>query len=137
MVHLLKTELPPNKSIFFGLLSVYGIGYGRSALICKRLGFLKTLKVKNMVDEQFLDLFSLVDKLTLDVALANDLKKLVKQNERKLASINLYRGIRIKRGLPVRGQRTHSNAQTASRFVNRYEKQQKHVKTKQKHAKKK
>ena len=137
MVYLLKTELPKNKSIFFSLLSVYGIGRGRSALICKTLGFLKTLKVKNMIDEQFSDLFILINKLTLDISLANDLKKLVKQNEKKLKSISLYRGIRIKQGLPARGQRTHSNAQTASRFVNRSEAQQKHVKKNKKTRKKK
>lgn len=125
MTYLLKTKLPNSKSIFFSLLSVYGIGKSRSLLICRTLGFLKTLKVKFMNDEQLSDLSILVNKLTLDIALTNDLKKLIKRNEKNLASIKLYRGIRLKQGLPVRGQRTHSNAQTASRFVNRYEEQQK------------
>jgi small subunit ribosomal protein S13 len=137
MVYLLKTKLPENKSIFFSLFSVYGIGKGRSKLICKTLGFLKTLKVKNMIDEQFSDLSNLVNKLALDVALANELKKLLKQNQKKLASIGLYRGIRLKKGLPARGQRTHSNAQTASRFVNRSEEQQKHKKKEKSNRKKK
>jgi small subunit ribosomal protein S13 len=125
MIYLLKTKLPNTKSIFFSLLSIYGIGHNRSMLVCKTLGFLKTLKVKCMTDEQLSDLSILINKLTLDIALANDLKKLIKQNEKKLASIKLYRGIRLRQGLPVRGQRTHSNAQTASRFVNKYEEQQK------------
>ena len=125
MIYVLKTQLPVNKSIFIALSSVYGIGISRSTLICKKLGFLPNLKVKNMSDEQVLDLLSLIENLSSSIALGSDLKKLLKQNENNLALINSYRGIRLKKGLPVRGQRTHSNAQTAARFVNRYQEQQK------------
>lgn len=137
MIYVLKTQLPDNKSVFVALASVYGIGINRSTLICKKLGFLPTLKVKNMSDEQVLDLLNLIESLSFSLAFASDLKKLVKQNENNLALINSYRGIRLKKGLPVRGQRTHSNAQTAARFVNRYQEQQKSSQKKHKKIRKK
>jgi proton-translocating NADH-quinone oxidoreductase chain M len=125
MIYVLKTQLPTNKSIFIALSSIYGIGLNRSKLICKKLGFLPNLKVRNMSEEQVLDLLNLIESLSSNIAFGSDLKKLLKQNENSLALINSYRGIRLKKGLPVRGQRTHSNAQTAARFVNRYQEQQK------------
>jgi small subunit ribosomal protein S13 len=90
-----------------------------------------------MSDEQVLDLLSLIENLSSSIALGSDLKKLLKQNENNLALINSYRGIRLKKGLPVRGQRTHSNAQTAARFVNRYQEQQKSSQKKNKKIRKK
>jgi small subunit ribosomal protein S13 len=63
--------------------------------------------------------------LASKIAVTNELKKILKKNEKILSQIASYRGIRLKKGLPVRGQRTHSNAKTAARFVNRYQEQQK------------
>jgi len=137
MIYVLKTKLPENKSVFVALLSVYGIGPSRSMLICRKLGFLPALKVKDISKEQTLDLENLTESLAREVAFANDLKKLVKQNENNLARINTYRGIRLRKGLPVRGQRTHSNAQTAARFVSRYQEQQKATQKKRKKLRKK
>jgi small subunit ribosomal protein S13 len=126
MIYVLKTELTKSKSVFFALLSIYGIGRARSLLICRKLGFSSNFKVKNMSDEQLVNLLELVDDLALNVALAKDLKNLVKQDENNLVLINSYRGIRLKKGLPVRGQRTHSNAQTAGRYiVDKYKKKNK------------
>jgi small subunit ribosomal protein S13 len=137
MIYVLKTQLPENKSIVIALSSVFGIGTNRSTLICKKLGFLPTLKVKHMSDEQILDLLNLIESLSFSIAFASDLKKLIKQNENNLALINSYRGIRLKKGLPVRGQRTHSNAQTAARFINRYQEQQKSSQKKNKKVRRK
>ncbi len=137
MIYVLKTELPKNKSVLIALSSVYGIGRSRSLLICKKLGFLATLKVKDISDEQVSDLSHLVENFALVIAIANDLKKVLKQNQINLASINSYRGNRLKKGLPVRGQRTHSNAQTAARFVNRSQEQQNYIKKKNKKTHKK
>jgi len=59
MIYVLKTKLPENKSVFVALLSVYGIGPSRSMLICRKLGFLPALKVKDISKEQTLDLENL------------------------------------------------------------------------------
>jgi small subunit ribosomal protein S13 len=102
MIYVLKTKLPDDKSIIIALSYVYGIGINRSTLICKKLGFLSNLKVKNMSDEQVLDLLNLIESLSFNLAFAGDLKKLVKLNENNLATIHSYRGIRLRKGLPVR-----------------------------------
>ena len=137
MLYVLKTKLPDKKSILVALLSVYGIGISRAKIICKKLGFLPMLKVKNMSNGQIKSLLEYSRQLSLEIAFGNDLKKLKKKKEKNLAQISSYRGIRLKKGLPVRGQRTHSNAQTAARFVSRYQEQQKATQKKRKKLRKK
>jgi len=114
MIYLFESKLPENQSIYFALRYVYGIGKSRSLLICKKLGFSYNLKVKNLSDEQVSQVIKLVESLNFSVA--NDLKKLKLLSKQKLVSIKSYRGIRRKKGLPVRGQRTHTNAKTAKRI---------------------
>lgn len=114
MVYLLESKLPENKSIYFALQYIYGIGKSRSFLICKKLGFSSNLKVKTLSDEQVNQVLKLVE--TLNISLANDLKRLKLLDKQKLISIKSYRGLRRKKGFPVRGQRTHTNARTAKRI---------------------
>jgi small subunit ribosomal protein S13 len=114
MIYLFESKLPENKSIYFALKYVYGIGKSRSFLICKKLGFSSNLKVKSLSDEQVNQVLKLVE--ILNFSLANDLKRLRLLNKQKLISIKSYRGLRRKRGFPVRGQRTHTNAKTAKRI---------------------
>lgn len=113
MIYLFESKLPENKSIFFALQDIYGIGKSRSFLICKKLGFSCNLKVKTLSDEQVNQVLKLVE--TLDMSLANDLKRLKLLDKQKLVFIKSYRGLRRKKGFPVRGQRTHTNAKTAKR----------------------
>lgn len=123
MLYLLETKLPENKSVVFALHSIYGIGLSRAELICKKLGFAFNLKVKHLTQEQTFDLVKIIDSLGWE--LNNELRKLNSIKLKKLVEIKSYRGIRKIRGLPVRGQRTHTNARSArkNKFNNfKYEK---------------
>jgi small subunit ribosomal protein S13 len=111
MLYLLETKLPENKSIFFALTNVYGIGRNTASLICKKLGFSVNLKTKDLTQEQVEELLQLVD--SMDLTLNNELKKLRSLTLKTLVSIKSYRGLRRVRGLPVRGQRTHTNAKSS------------------------
>jgi len=114
MIYLLESQLSENKSIFFALQSVYGIGKTNSFLICKKLGFSENFKVKTLTKDQILKMLKLVE--SLDIKFGSDLKKLKVLVLKKLILIKSYRGIRKKQGLPVRGQRTHTNARTARKI---------------------
>ena len=109
----MESNIPDNKSVFFALKYIYGIGTSSALLICKKLGFSKNFKVKNLTKDQISQLLSIIE--SLDVELAGDLKKSKILNQKKLISMKSYRGLRRNRGLPVRGQRTHTNSQTAKK----------------------
>lgn len=111
MVYLFESELPENKSIFFALTHVFGIGKINSIYICKKLGFSKNLKLKNLSKEQIQNLISIIE--LSNFILIGDLKKLKALKLKTLLSIKSYKGFRLKQGLPVRGQRTHTNARTS------------------------
>jgi small subunit ribosomal protein S13 len=113
MLYLLETKLPENKSVFFALTNVYGIGQTTAFFICKKLGFSMNLKIKDLTQEQIVNILQLIESLNL--TLNNELKKLRSLTLKKLVSIKSYRGLRRVRGLPVRGQRTHTNAQSAKK----------------------
>ena len=117
MVYLLETNLHENKSIFFALTYVYGIGKKTSILICKKLGFSVNLKVKDITQDQSIDIIKVIDSSQL--LLSNELKKVKILTLKKLVSIKSYRGLRKSRGFPVRGQRTHTNAKSSSRLSKR------------------
>jgi small subunit ribosomal protein S13 len=111
MVYLFESKLPEAKPVHFGLTSIYGIGVTNSMLLCKKLGFSKNLKVKNLSLNQINQTSKVLD--SLKYLLANDLKKINLQNKQKLLTIKSYKGLRRKKGFPIRGQRTHTNAKTA------------------------
>jgi len=115
MIYIIESNIPKNKSVFFALKYIYGIGVSNSLLICKKLGFSKNFKVKNLTKDQINQLLSIIE--SLEIELAGDLKKFKILNQKKLISIKSYRGLRRNKGLPVRGQRTHTNAQTAKKRV--------------------
>lgn len=114
MVYLFESKLPENKSIYIGLKLVYGIGNLNSGLICKKLGFSKNFKVKNLSNNQ-IDKIVFIIK-SLNIVIANDLKKLNRLSKKKLLNIKSYKGLRRNQGLPIRGQRTHTNAKTAKKI---------------------
>ena len=113
MVYFFETKLLENKSIFFALNSIYGVGKAKSFKICKRLGFSINLKVKNLSEEHILKVSKLIE--SSDSAVAGELRKIQALNFKRLLSIKSYRGIRRIKGLPVRGQRTHTNAKSSRR----------------------
>lgn len=114
MTYLLESKLPENRSIFFALRHIFGIGKSRSVLICKKLGFAPNLKVKNLSNEQVVKISKISE--SLNFILANDLRRVKLLAVQRLVSIRSYRGLRRKKGFPVRGQRTHTNARTARRI---------------------
>jgi small subunit ribosomal protein S13 len=111
MIYLLETKLPENKSVLFALTNIYGIGRSTAFLICKKLGFSINLKIKDLTQEQTVEILQVVELLNL--TLNNELKKFKSLSLKNLISIKSYRGLRRVRGLPVRGQRTHTNAKSA------------------------
>ena len=111
MVYLFESELPKNKLISFALSSIYGIGKANSFFICKKLGFSSNLTLKDLSKEQFNKLVKILE--SSDLLLADDLLKFRLLISKKLVSIKSYRGLRRYQGLPVRGQRTHTNAKTS------------------------
>ena len=113
-MYLLETKLPENKSIFFSLTFVYGIGFSTATLLCKKLGFSLNFKTKDLDKDQALSLLKLINFLNLP--LNNELKKLKTLSVKKLINIKSYRGLRRLKGLPVRGQRTHTNSKSSRRL---------------------
>lgn len=104
MVYLFESELPENKSIFFAMTHIFGIGKSNSLTVCKKLGFSKNLKIKNLSKEQITKLVTTVEFLNFN--LSGDLKKSRSLKIKNLLSIKSYKGLRLRQGLPVRGQRT-------------------------------
>jgi len=115
MVYLFESKIPEEKSVYFALTYVYGIHKPTSLLICKNLGFLKNIKIKDLSTEQINKLFKTTELLNL--LLGSSLKKKKQLNLKKLISIKSYRGLRRTQGLPVRGQRTHTNSRTCRKFT--------------------
>jgi small subunit ribosomal protein S13 len=113
MVYIFESKLSENKSVYLTLIYIYGIGKSNSLLICKKLGFSKNLKIKNISKEQTNQLIKTIENLKIKIG--SDLKKLKTLNTKKLISIKSYKGIRKIRGLPIRGQRTHTNAKTSKK----------------------
>jgi small subunit ribosomal protein S13 len=110
-MYFFDSQIPEKSSISYGIKKVYGLGVKKSYSICKSLGFGLNLKVKDLSDEQLIKLAKKIEEQKDFIT--SELKKKINLSNKKLFSINSYRGIRKKKGLPVRGQRTHTNAKTA------------------------
>jgi small subunit ribosomal protein S13 len=111
MVYLFESELPKNKQFVFALINLYGIGKPKASFLCKKLGFSRNLMVKDVSKEQLNKLVKSIE--SSNMLIAGDLLKSRLLLVKKLVSIKSYRGLRRYQGLPVRGQRTHTNAKTA------------------------
>jgi small subunit ribosomal protein S13 len=100
--------LPPNKHIRIALRSIYGIGNHRALAICQKAGLDPAIKVYALKDEHTTLLQGAVNQYEVE----GDLRRRVAIDIKRLGDIKCYRGLRHKRGLPVRGQRTRTNART-------------------------
>lgn len=114
MVYILEAELLESKSVYFSLTKVFGIGQFQSFRICKKLGLSYNCKLSKLTPDQVLKLIKFVESSNL--LINSNLKKSKIMVAKKLVQMKAYKGIRKLRGLPVRGQRTHTNAKTASKF---------------------
>lgn len=108
MARIAGVNLPANKHIVIALRSIFGIGRTRSQEICKAAGVEPTKKVKELTDEEVARIRQEVEKYKVE----GDLRREIAMNIKRLIDIGCYRGLRHRRGLPVRGQRTRTNART-------------------------
>lgn len=109
MARIAGVDLPQNKQIWVGLTYIYGIGQSRSKEILGKAGVEETTKVKDLTEEEA----RLIRQVVQDEGrVEGDLRKEVSQNIKRLMEIGSYRGVRHRKGLPVHGQRTSTNART-------------------------
>ena len=107
MARLVGVDLPRDKRIEVGLTYIYGIGLTTSKKILAETGVNPDVRVKDLSEE---DLGKLRDYIQENLTVEGDLHREVSQNVKRLMEIGCYRGLRHRKGLPVRGQRTHTNA---------------------------
>ena len=109
MARIAGVDLPKNKVAEIGLTAIYGIGRPASRKILAEAGIEPTKRVKDFTEEEEAKIREIIDR---DYTVEGDLRKEVSLNIKRLMEINCYRGQRHKRRLPVRGQRTKTNART-------------------------
>jgi small subunit ribosomal protein S13 len=109
MARIAGVDLPVRKNAEIGLTYIYGIGRARSISILMRAGVDPGKKVKDLTEDEVAHIRQIIEE---EGAVEGDLRKEVSINVRRLIEIGSYRGMRHRRNLPVRGQRTHTNART-------------------------
>ena len=109
MPRIIGVDIPGNKRIEYALRYIYGIGPAKALEIIEKTGIDRDLKAADLSQEQ---ISSITKILQNDMLVEGDLRRSVAADIRRLQQINSYRGIRHRRGLPVRGQRTKTNART-------------------------
>ena len=108
MARLAGVDLPREKRVEIGLTYIYGIGLPSSQKILKKAGVNPDTRVKDLTDDQVQAIRNAMDGYVVE----GDLRREVALNIKRLTEIGCYRGLRHRRGLPVRGQRTKTNART-------------------------
>ena len=108
MARIAGINIPVHKHVELALTSIYGIGRSRARLICKNADIATSTKVKDLTEAEIQSIRGEVGKHVLE----GDLRREVAMNIKRLMDLGMYRGIRHRRGLPVRGQRTQTNART-------------------------
>ncbi|MBQ6352141.1 MAG: 30S ribosomal protein S13 [Lentisphaeria bacterium] len=109
MPRIIGVDIPGNKRVEYALRYIYGIGPAKALEIIEKTGIDRNLKAADLSQEQ---ISSITKILQNDMLVEGDLRRSVAADIRRLQQINSYRGIRHRRGLPVRGQRTKTNART-------------------------
>ncbi len=109
MARIAGVNLPPNKRVEIGLTYIFGIGRSKSKKILEKAKVDKDKKVKDLTEEEIARIRNIIEK---EEKVEGDLRKEIAANIKRLEEIGCYRGLRHRRRLPVRGQRTRSNART-------------------------
>ena len=109
MARIAGVDLPPQKRAQIGLTYIYGIGKSRATSILKNAEVSFDTKIKDLNEDELNKIRAIIDT---QGEVEGDLRKQVQLNIKRLMDIGCYRGLRHRRGLPVRGQRTHTNART-------------------------
>lgn len=108
MARIAGINIPEHKHTVVALTAIYGVGKSRAKKVCEETGIAPDAKIKDLTEEQIDSLRHTLEKHTLE----GDLRREVSMNIKRLMDLGCFRGIRHRRGLPVRGQRTRTNART-------------------------
>ncbi len=109
MARIAGVNIPTNKRVVIALRYIHGIGPMNSVEICNKIGLDHAKRVNQLTDAEILQIRETIDR---DHMVEGDLRRENSMNIKRLMDLGCYRGIRHRRGLPVRGQRTHTNART-------------------------
>src|SRR5664279_2046997 len=109
MARIAGINIPPQKRVEIGLTYIYGMGRSTSNHVLAQLGINPDTKVRDLTEEEILRLRETIDR---ELTVEGDLRRERSQNVKRLMDIGCYRGIRHRRGMPVNGQRTKTNART-------------------------
>ena len=108
MARIAGINIPDHKHAVIALTAIYRVGRQTASEICEKVGIQTSVKIKELTEEQLESIRSVVSKMTVE----GDLRREVSMNIKRLMDLGCYRGIRHRRGLPLRGQRTRTNART-------------------------
>ena len=109
MARIAGVNIPTNKRVLIALTYIHGIGRSKAQEIVTKLSIPEERRVNQLTDDEVLKIRELIDR---DYQVEGDLRRQVAMNIKRLMDLGCYRGLRHRRGLPVRGQRTHTNART-------------------------
>ncbi len=110
MARIAGVDIPRNKKVAYSLRYVYGIGYSQAVNICDKAGVKLDTRVQDLKEKEVMDIRKAITELEIKVE--GELRSEVAMNVKRLKDIGSYRGLRHRRGLPVNGQRTKTNART-------------------------
>ena len=110
MAHIAGVDIPRNKKVAYSLRYVYGIGYSQAVNICDKAGVKLDTRVQDLKEKEVMAVRKAITDLEIKVE--GELRSEVAMNVKRLKDIGTYRGLRHRRGLPVNGQRTKTNART-------------------------
>ena len=109
MARIAGVNIPTNKRVVVALQYIHGIGAAKAREITVKVGIPEERRVSQLTDQEVLQIREVIDR---DYMVEGDLRREVQLNIKRLMDLGCYRGLRHRRGLPVRGQRTHTNART-------------------------
>ena len=109
MARIAGVNIPTQKRVEVALTYIYGIGRTQSKKICEKIGIPADRRVNQLTDDEVLRIRETIDR---EYRVEGDLRRETAMNIKRLLDLGCYRGLRHRRGLPVRGQRTHTNART-------------------------
>ena len=109
LARIAGVNIPTNKRVLIGLQYIHGIGSAKAREIVTKVGIPDERRVSQLTDQEVLQIREVIDR---DYQVEGDLRRETAMNIKRLMDLGCYRGLRHRRGLPVRGQRTHTNART-------------------------
>jgi len=109
LARIAGVNIPTNKRVEIALTYIHGIGRTKARQICEKAGVPGERRVNELSDAEVIQIREMIDR---DYVVEGDLRREVAMNIKRLMDMGCYRGLRHRRGLPVRGQRTHTNART-------------------------